>query len=96
VPVVKAEPPLSFAEVVGSASERDLLDRAFRDPSLLDAPVEKVMAAPLPSVGTGEPVELAVERLEAVPAVLVVDAGHPVGILTRSDLLEFLVQHPSR
>ena len=48
------------------------------------------MAPPLPSVGSGEAVELAVGRLEGAGAVLVVDAGHPVGILTRSDVLDFL------
>jgi predicted transcriptional regulator len=30
--------------------------------------------------------------LEQGPAVLVVDAGHPIGILTRSDVLDFLSQ----
>jgi cystathionine beta-synthase len=56
----------------------------------MDKEVGSVMAPPLPTVGSGEPVELAVQRLEGVAAVLVVDAGHPVGILTRSDLLDFL------
>ena len=39
---------------------------------------------------------LAVERLESAPAVLVLDGGHPVGILTRSDLLEFLTPETGR
>ncbi len=90
VPVVSAEPPLAFAEVVGSVHERQLLQAAFDDPGLLDKEVASVMAPPLPSVGSGEAVQLAVERLEGSGAVLVVDAGHPVGILTRSDLLDFL------
>jgi cystathionine beta-synthase len=94
VPVVAAEPPLAFAEVVGSVQERDLMERAFDDPGVLDDAVASVMAPPLPAIGSGEPVQVVVERLEAAPAVLVVDAGHPVGILTRSDVLDFLVQHP--
>ena len=92
VPVVKAEPPLAFAEVVGAVRERDLLDRAFRDPAILDRPTSEAMGPPLPSVGAGEPVDAAVEALERGPAVLVVDAGHPVGIVTRSDVLDFLSQ----
>ena len=52
------------------------------------------MGPPLPTVGGGESVELTVARLEKAPAVLVLDDGHPVGILTRSDLLEFLVNRP--
>jgi predicted transcriptional regulator len=30
------------------------------------------------------------DRLQTSPAVLVLDAGHPVGIITRSDVLSFL------
>ena len=52
---------------------------------------DDVMSPPLPTVGSGEPVELAVQRSRPPPAVLVLDGGHPVGILTRSDLLDFLV-----
>ena len=96
VPVVKAEPPLAFAEVAGAVRERDLLDRAFRDASILDRPVSEAMGPPLPTVGSGEPIDAAVEALERGPAVLVVDAGHPVGILTRSDVLDFLSQRSAR
>jgi cystathionine beta-synthase len=94
VPVVKAEPPLAAAEVVGSISERDLLERAFVDTAVLDRPVGEVMSAPLPTVGAGELVEAAVEALEGAWAVLVLDSGHPVGIVTRSDLLDFLARRP--
>ncbi len=96
VPVVKAEPPLAFAEVAGAVRERDLLERAYRDASILDRPVSEAMGPPLPSVGSGEPIDAAVEALERGPAVLVVDSGHPVGILTRSDVLDFLSQRSVR
>ena len=61
-----------------------------------DHTVAETMGPPLPSVGSGEPIDAAVEALERGPAVLVVDAGHPVGILTRSDLLDFLSQKGAR
>jgi cystathionine beta-synthase len=48
------------------------------------------MANPLPMVGTGEAVDVAATRLAESSAVLVVDGGHPTGIVTRSDLLDFL------
>jgi cystathionine beta-synthase len=89
LPVVKAEPPLAAAEVVGAVTERDLMGRAFEDPSALERSVGEVMGPKLPTVGAGESVELAVELLNIAPAGVVLDAGHPVGILTRSDLLEF-------
>jgi cystathionine beta-synthase len=95
LPVVRAEPPLSAAEVMGSVSETQLLDLAFNDPSSIDRLVGDVAGPPLPTVGSGEEVDVAVEGLERAPAVLVLDSGHPVGILTRSDLLEFLAQRPS-
>jgi cystathionine beta-synthase len=90
MPVVNAEPPLVAAEVMGSVSDRGLMDKAFDNPALLDRPVSEVMDPPLQTIGSGEPLEVAVERLQTGAAVLVLDAGHPVGILTRSDVLEFL------
>ena len=94
VPVVRAEPPLrTSSEVAGSVAERELMSRAFSDPSVLDRPVAEVMSPPLPSVGLGEPVGVVVGALESAAAVHVLDAGHPVGILTRTDLLAFLT-HP--
>ncbi len=93
-PVIKAELPLAMAEVVGAVHDRDLMDSVFRDTAALDWPVARVMGPPLPAVGSGELVDVAVETLETAPAALVVDAGHPVGILTRSDILQFLAQRP--
>jgi cystathionine beta-synthase len=90
VPVLKAEPPLALAEVVGSATDRSLLDRAFHDPGVVNRPVAEVMDAPLPTIGMGETVDEAATRLQSNTAVIVLDGGHPVGILTRSDLLDFL------
>jgi cystathionine beta-synthase len=90
MPVVKAEPPLSLAEVVGTVTDRALLERLVADPSAVDTPVEAVMGPPLPMIGSGEPVDLAAARLADGAAVLVIDAGHPTGIVTRADLLDFL------
>jgi cystathionine beta-synthase len=90
MPVLKAEPPLSLAEVVGTVTDRDLLERIVRDPAALDSAVAEVMGPPLPMVGSGEPVDVASYRLAESAAVLVLDNGHPTGIVTRSDLLDFL------
>ncbi len=90
--VVQAEPPLAEAEVIGAVHERDLMQRAFQEASLLDCAVRDVMGPPLPTVGIGEGVEIVVHRLEEAPAVLVIDHGHPVGVLTRTDALGFLAQ----
>jgi cystathionine beta-synthase len=95
VPVVKAELPLAAAEVVGAVHDRGLMERAFHDPGVLDRPIGESMDPPLPAIGIGEPVALAVERLEGSSAVLVFDGGHPIGVLTRADVLNFLAQPDS-
>jgi cystathionine beta-synthase len=66
------------------------MDKAFRDPAVLDRPVSDIVEPVPPMVGMGETVTDVVERLETCTAVLVLDGGHPVGILTRSDVLTFL------
>ncbi len=91
MPVVKHEPPVVLAEVIGAVSERELLQAAFADPGALDRPVGDVMGPPLPTIGIGEPVNLAIERLEQAAAALVLDGGHPVGVITRSDVLSSMV-----
>ena len=87
MPVVRAEPPVMAAEVVGSVSERGLLGALFsRSAGPADA-VEKVMEAPLPALGASEPVTDAVGILVDNDALLVLDDGKPTGVLTRQDLL---------
>jgi cystathionine beta-synthase len=84
---VKHEPPGVLAEVVGAVTERDLMDEAFNHPEALDRPVGEAMGPPLPTIGAGEPLDLAVARLEDASALLVLDRGHPIGVVTRSDAL---------
>ena len=90
MPVVRAEPPVMAAEVAGSFVERDILDALFTGRARLTDAVEQHMSASLPSVGAGEPVAAAVEELTTADAVLVLDDGKPVGVLTRADLLGYL------
>jgi cystathionine beta-synthase len=92
MPVVKAEPPVMAGEVAGSVNERDLLDAVFTGRGALADRVERHMAAPLPLVGAGEPVEMARRALQAADALMVVDDGKPVGVLTRHDLLGFVAR----
>jgi len=90
VPVVKAEPPVMSAEVVGSVVERDLLDALFTNHASLADALEKHMSPPLPMIGAGEPVSAAMHALEHAGAAVVLDDGKPVGVLTRQDLLAYL------
>jgi cystathionine beta-synthase len=93
MPVVRAEPPVMAAEVAGSVSERVLLDALYAGKARLADAVEKHMSAPLPSIGSTEPVADAVGALKQADALLVQEDGKPVGVVTRQDLLAFLVRH---
>ncbi|MFC4534275.1 cystathionine beta-synthase [Sphaerisporangium dianthi] len=90
LPVMKEEPPVMAAEVVGSIVERDLLEALYRGKVRGDDPIEDHMSAPLPMVGAGEPVAVAIEALEKADAAVVLDDGKPIGLITRQDLLAFL------
>ena len=90
MPVVKAEPPVMMAEVIGSVVERDLLELLFTGHARLADPLEPHMSPPLPVVGAGEPVDAAVTALEKADAAVVLADGRPAGVLTRQDLLTHL------
>jgi cystathionine beta-synthase len=90
MPVVRAEPPVTAGEVVGSVSERALLDALFAGSAMLADAVERHMSPPLPIIGSGEPVGAAVSALTSADALLVHVDGKPAGVLTRQDLLGHL------
>ena len=90
LPVAKGEMPLAAAEVMGAVNELRLMEGAFSDSSLLDEPVEKIMGPKLPTIGVGQPVELAVELLDSAGGLLVLDGGRPRAVIGRSDVLSFL------
>jgi cystathionine beta-synthase len=90
LPVVSSHDP---GAVVGSIGERGLLRHAADDASLLGAEIIHVMEPPFPAVAAGDDVRAAVELLVGDrQALLVTDAGRPVGLVTRTDLLEALAR----
>jgi cystathionine beta-synthase len=90
VPVAKNEMPLAAAEVMGSVSELRLMDLAFDTEAVLDKTVEDIMGPKLKTIGSGQPVALAVEMLETASALLVLDGGRPRAVISSSDVLSFL------
>ncbi|MTE19340.1 cystathionine beta-synthase [Streptomyces sp. TRM43335] len=95
MPVVKpgaGHPDVMAAEVVGSIVERELLDALFTQRAGLDDPLEKHMSAPLPQVGSGEPVADLMAVLEGADAAIVLVEGKPTGVVSRQDLLAFLAR----
>jgi len=90
MPVVRAEPPVMVAEIVGAVHDRDLLDALFNGRAELADPLAQHMGPPLPMVGAGEPVTAAMVALEKADAAVVVADGRPSGVITRQDVLAFL------
>jgi len=92
VPVVRAEPPVMAAEVVGAVVERDLLDALFTQKAKLSDRVDEHMSPALPIIGAGESVSNAVGVLTSADAAVVIEDGKPIGIITRQDLLGYLAR----
>lgn len=90
MPVVGAEPPIMLGEVAGSVDERELLSAVFSGQASLADPVSKHMSEPFPFIGIGEPFSQALKALGESNALMVVEDGKPVGVITRQDLLNFL------
>jgi cystathionine beta-synthase len=90
LPVMKEEPPVMAAEVIGSVRETDLLEALISGRAAPGDQLEGHMSAPLPMVGSGEPVSEAVSVLEKAGAAVVLVDGKPAGLITRQDLLAFL------
>jgi cystathionine beta-synthase len=96
MPVVGAEPPVMAGEVAGSVSERELLSAVFEGRAQLVDAVALHMSPPLPLIGAGDQVSAAAKVLRDVDAVMVVEGGKPVGVITRHDLLGYLSEGPRR
>jgi cystathionine beta-synthase len=90
MPVVGAEPPVMAGEVAGSVSERELLSAVFEGRAKLVDAVGLHMSPPLPLIGSGELVSAAAKALREWDALMVVEEGKPIGVITRHDLLGFL------
>jgi cystathionine beta-synthase len=96
MPVVKpgaGHPDVMAAEVIGSVVERDLLHAVFTKRATLEDPLDKHLSAPLPQVGSGEPVADLMIVLERADAAIVLVDGKPTGVVSRQDLLAFLAAH---
>ena len=91
LPVMRHDSGGSLADVVGSLQERGLLDLVFRNPDALNEEVAAAMQPPLAAVEADESLDEVVSALSGgSPAVVVATRGQPTGMLTRSDLLEYL------
>ena len=85
-------PVLEGTNCVGSVSDWSLSQKSLENPKLLDATVSEVMDSPFPMVSGDQPVESVVKLLsKSNPAVLVRSDGSIEGIVTRSDMLHYMM-----
>jgi cystathionine beta-synthase len=95
MPVSEDSEGAAVAGIVGSISEKGLLDRAFRDPSVVERTVGEVMDPPLPLVDASATLDDAFALLNVgAPAVVAVRGETPAGVVTKLDLLEHLAHRP--
>jgi cystathionine beta-synthase len=94
LPVVRDGELQSLTDVIGSLQDRDLLDRVFKNPDALHEDVAAAMQPPLATIDVQDSLEHAFATLTGrTNAVVVAREGRPVGVLTRSDLLEYLAHN---
>jgi cystathionine beta-synthase len=88
VPVVSSEDERAF---IGTVSERGLLWASAEHPGILGEQVTEVLEAPLPELSVEDPADDAVRLLRGdAKALIVLENGRPLGILTAVDLVEAL------
>ena len=94
LPVVRDGDLESLTDVIGSLQDRDLLDRVFKNPDALHEDVAAAMQPPLATIDVDDSLDEAFSTLTGrTNAVVVAREGRPVGVLTRSDLLEYLAHN---
>jgi cystathionine beta-synthase len=87
-------PVMDRDRCVGSVTDWSLSAKSLADPKVLDATVSDVMDAPFPTIDANRSADSVVKLLSKTsPAVLVTEPGGTTvqGIVTRSDLLHFLM-----
>jgi cystathionine beta-synthase len=96
MPVSQDADGAALESLVGSVSEKGLLDRAFRDPAVVERTIGEVMDRPLPLVDDRATLDEAFALLDQGASALIATRGErPIGVVTKLDLLEFLSHLPN-
>ncbi len=86
-------PVIENGNAVGAVTEARLMAAVIRRPEQVDEPIASLAGAPFPTVPPEvDPTRLIRELSREVPAVLVADATGILGVLTRYDLLQYLMK----
>ncbi len=102
MPVVQGASPADakapqVEAIIGVIEERSLLEKVFRRPETVDAAVETVMEEPLPFVDARDDVETLFPLFTGQGnGAIVIRDDAPAGIITRSDLLDFVAHQKTQ
>jgi cystathionine beta-synthase len=92
LPVLVAEPPVRIGEVTGSVREEDLVNKVFTGELKLNDQLGSAMGPKPGVVGIGDTIESARKLLETDEALLVLEDGKPISVITRHDVLNYLTK----
>jgi len=84
-------PVMRGRDIVGSVNDVAVMQAVFDQADLLHKPVREVMGRPFPALDTSAEIDRAYKLLTlANAAIVVTEQEHPVGVLTRQDIISFL------
>jgi cystathionine beta-synthase len=84
-------PVMRGSEIVGSVNDVAVMQAVFDRADLLHKSVGEVMGRPFPALDTEAQIDRAYKLLTlANAAIVVVDAGRPIGVVTRQDIISYL------
>lgn len=85
------------SDILGSIQDKSLLARVFREPDMVESSVGEVMDPPLDTVDVVDEIETIIGPLLGDDAALIATQDQkPVGVITRSDLLEYIAHTRQR
>jgi cystathionine beta-synthase len=84
-------PVMRGSEIAGSVNDVAIMQAVFDRSDLLQKHVVEVMGRPFPSLETDAEIDRAYKLLTlANSAIVVIDGGRPIGVLTRQDIISYL------
>ncbi len=84
-------PVVEGGKIVGSVNDVAVMQAVFDRSDLLHKSVREVMGRPFPTLEQDADIDHAYKLLSlANSAIVVMDAGHPVGVVTRQDIISYL------
>jgi cystathionine beta-synthase len=84
-------PVMRGTEIAGSVNDVGIMQAVFDRSDLLHKHVEEVMGRPFPGLDTDAEIDRAYKLLTlANSAIVVLDGGRPIGVVTRQDIISYL------